>query len=360
MGPNRMLPYVEGARNCIRFANVQEREEVLILAEPDAELAAIEVISLCCRENEANVLVLYKEKTEFGREISPVIAEAIKAADTVFDLGYPIAHTKAGVIANMDYGTKIIMVRSDAELFTTEAAKFPLDLWYTMGRLMHRRIRENPSLRITDSKGTDFRMEIDPRCVGGFIGPIPLEPGIAVPGYVGPFPPGTTLWGDMKYSANGEIFLDGAYDFGNIAEPIKWTIENGWVVDFQGYGAKALSDLARRSQNANRFGKMGFGMNPKVIANFDAPSPQLRAARLFYSTRRAGTFFCSMGSDALMGGKDWSPQVPIYAILLEPTVFLDDEIFIENGHLRVLEDPSIREKAREFGDPRKLLEMIGS
>jgi hypothetical protein len=82
-----MLPYVEGARNCIRFANVQEREEVLILAEPDAELAAIEVISLCCRENEANVLVLYKEKTEFGREISPVIAEAIKAADTIWTTG---------------------------------------------------------------------------------------------------------------------------------------------------------------------------------------------------------------------------------------------------------------------------------
>lgn len=360
MAINKILNYLTGARNCVKFANVQQGENVLILAEPDAEFETIEALSLCCKERDADVFVLFKEGAEFGKDISPVIAESLKASDTVFDLGYPVAHTKAGVIANMDFGTKIIMVRPDAEVFATEAAKFPLDLWYAMGKLMHRKIRETPHLRIIDKKGTNFTMEIDPRCVGGFIGPVPLEPGIAVPGYVGPFPPGTTLWGDMKYSANGVLFLDGAYNFGKIPEPIRWTVKNGWVTDFQGYGASTFLELVRRSKNANRFGKMGFGMNPKVIADFDSPTPGLRAAKLFYSTRRSGTFFCSMGSDALMGGKDWSPQVPIYAILLQPTVFLCEEIFIENGYLKILDDPLVWEKAKEFGDPRELLGTIGS
>ncbi len=360
MSINKIFDYLEGARNCVTFANIQQGEDVLILAESDVEFATIEALSLCCKERKANIFVLFKERAEFGAEISPVIGEALKAADTVFDLGYPLAHTKAGVIANMDFGTKIIMVRPDAEVFATEAAKFPLDLWYEMGRLMHQKIRGNPILKIVDDKGTNFSIDIDPRCVGGFIGSVPLEPGIAVPGYLGPFPPGTTLWGDLKYTATGVLFLDGAYSFGRISEPIKWTVKNGWVTDFEGYGANTFKDLVRRSKNANRFGKMGFGMNPKVIPDFEGPTPQLRAAKLFYSTRRAGTFFCSMGSDALMGGKDWSPQVPIYAILLKPTVFLGDEIFIENGHLEILDDPHIRKKAEECAEPKDLLGMVES
>lgn len=354
-----MLDWLDGAENCLTFGNVQAGEQVLLLAEPGVDMRGLELLSLCARQRGAHPTVLVRERSGLAQPVSPVVAAALQAADMVYDFGYPIVHTREGWLANVDYGTKILIVRPDAAIFGSPAARFPLDVWYTIGAASQRRIRQAGAVRVTDAKGTDFTVRMPPGTVGPYIGPKPYEPGPAVPGYLGTWPPGTTVWGDIDYTTDGTICPDAVYTFSRLEPPMTWTIEGGYVTEIKGgLPARTLQELIRGVQNGNRVGEMGFGMNPKVSLVLDASTPTERAARVLAASRRAGTFFLAMGGNIIVGGRDYSPQPPIYALLTRPTVFAGDEPIIEDGHLRVLEDTAVREVAAGTGDADAVLSYL--
>ena len=346
---------MDGGRNCIKFSNVRRGEQVLLLAEPGVEQLGLEALTIAAKEVGADAFVLWKDKLVFGRPLAGIVFEAMKAADMVFDFGYPTVHTKEGWLANVDYGTKNLIVRPEAEVFASPAAKFPVELWYEIGKICQRRMREAGRVRVTDANGTDFSMRVRPGGIGAYIGPRPYEPGPAVPGFHGTFPPGTTVWGDIDYTANGTICLDAAYSFPRFDPPVRLTVEDGWVTRIDGPQADALRQLVDSVHNANRLNEMGFGMNPKVSLNFEAPTAGARIGRVLGGTRRAGTFFYGMGGNILLGGKESCAQPPIYSILTKPTVFAGDTLLVDNGHLVVLDLPEIQEFASRFGEPRQVL-----
>jgi len=79
--------------------------------------------------------------------------------------------------------------------------------------------------------------------------------------------------------------------------------------------------------------------------------------------RRSGTIHIGLGAtrnpetrDVLMKGTSGLPrgQHRDWQIYF-PTLILDGEVFVEKGHLTVLDDPEIRRLASKFGDPDQLL-----
>ena len=89
------------------------------------------------------------------------------------------------------------------------------------------------------------------------------------------------------------------------------------------------------------------GLNPKTrMAN----APQ------FERERAAGT--CYLGVDGTPDGKIDRSQ-PGYAhldvIFDTPTVYVDDTLMVDRRKLLLLDDPTLHDVARKFGDPKRLL-----
>jgi len=338
---NELAQLTHGALNCVRFGNVKAGEHVLILAEPGADDAVIEAISIAAKGAGGVVSVLVKEPTPIGVPLAPPVAAAIQAADLVYDLGFPTVHSEAGFLAAFDHGTRNLIVRPEAGVLASEAARFPLEIFFLLGKRTQARIRKQPSVHVVDDKGTDFHIEAVPGAVGPYIGPLPYEPGPAVPGYIGTFPPGTTVWGDLNCSANGTLVLDAAFSFEAPGESIVWKVKDGWIVEIDGgREAAAIREAIHGRPNANRFAECGFGLNPKVsLAPGTAQSVAARVSTVLSWTRRAGTFFVGMGGNTLMGGRDASTVVPIYGVLKRPTVAAGAEVLIDAGRLTMLDMP---------------------
>lgn len=328
-----LLPLVAGADNCVRFANVTAGEQVVLLAEPSTSQLVIDALATASASRGASVSVLVKEPTPLGTPLAAPVAAAMKAADMVFDLGYPTVHSEAGFVASFDYGARNLIIRPDPAALADEAARWPIEEFYALGRRTQALLREKATVRVTDPNGTDLTMAVLPGAVGAYIGPVPYEPGPAVPGYIGTFPPGTTVWGDLDCTANGRLVADAAYHYPRLSTPVAFTIENGWVTKVEGgHEASVIWGLTEGIVNANRLAECGFGLNPKVSpAPPQASSAAAAASSVLAWTRKAGAFFFAMGGNTLMGGKHRSALVPVYAIVTRPTLTIGDQVVIEDG-----------------------------
>ena len=338
---NEMARLAPGAINCIRYGNVQSGESVLLLAEPGTDEHLVEAISFAAKTVGANVCVLVKEPTPYGRPLAPVVAAAIKAADMVYDFAGATAHTEAGFLATFDHGTRYLAVRPESDTLLRESALLPNELLYHFGSRTQRIVRENPVLHVTDPKGSDFRVEPIPGSVGGYIGPLPYEAGPAVPGFLGSFPGATTVFGDLKYTANGRLMLDAALTFDAPSEPIVFTVRDGWVVDVSG-GPEAVLiwETAQQHHNATRLAECGLGLNTKVpLRPGTSRLETARRATVVSWTRRAGTFFVAMGGNQLLGGTDRSSATGIYGLLTRPTISAGDVTIVKDGRLVMAEEP---------------------
>ena len=171
------LPYelLQGARNCVRFGNPSPGDLAMVLAEPTSDEHVVGALAEALREIGATVHVLVKEPTPLGEPLSPVVGAALRAADLVFDLGYPTVHSEDGFYASFDYGTKNLIVRPEAVALMSEAARYPIELFYEMGRRTQAQLREERTVHVTSESGTDFRMSVEPGAVGAWIGERPYR-----------------------------------------------------------------------------------------------------------------------------------------------------------------------------------------
>ena len=338
-GPAPIPALDEGARNCARFGNVRAGEEVAIIAEPGVDEAVVDALAIAMKDAGARVSILVKEPTGQAQPLSAVHAAVLRAADAVFELGVPSAHTEAGFLAGFDYGTRQLALRPSREVLASEAARFPVEIFYELGRRAQRLLRSERRIHVSDDRGTDLAMELEPGSVGGYIGPVPYEPGPAVPGYLGSFPPGSCVWGDVNYSITGRVAFDAVYEFPAPREAVVCEIDKGWMTSIDGGAeAEAIAALVFSTKNAHRVAECGFGLNPKVPLTAPGVGEDPRATIVFW-TRRAGTFFLGMGGDTLQGGKDASAMSPIYGFLRAPTVTVGDTVLMSGGRMAWLDQP---------------------
>ena len=349
----------EGARNCARFGNVQPGEEVLIVTVPGGDDAMVEAIREASEELGGRVATLATLPRAQGENLSAVHVAALMAADMVFELGPPSAHTAAGFLACFDYGTRQLALRPDRRLLASAAARFPAELFYELGRRTQALLRANRDLHLTCELGTDLRMTVTPGAIGGYIGPRPYEPGPAVPGYLGSFPPGSCVWGDVGYTATGRIVLDAAYRHPSPSQPITVTVERGWVTAIEG-GPEAdeIAEIVFGAANANRLAETGLGLNPMVDLEWDEHGAGDPRATIVFWTRRAGTFFIGIGGDTLQGGRDASTVSPVYGWIRRPSLRAASKQLLAGGRLSWLHPPDaeLLEFAERHGGTRWLSE----
>ena len=106
-----------------------------------------------------------------------------------------------------------------------------------------------------------------------------------------------------------------------------------------------------------------FGVNPKIRSN--APLDQKPIPN--ESERRSGRIHIAIGNRPLRG-KLWEEMKDVKrpykgshldGFLVKPSLYINDEPIIKDGHLTVLDDPEVIKIAKKYGDPKELLTEAG-
>jgi hypothetical protein len=356
----RVTELLPGARNCVKgLANIQPGDNVLILVDNTdfADPLVVEAMAIASREAGADVVCAISREFEPRVEQPPeIIKHAYLGASAVFHITPHEAtiHAKAARIGILEYGMKAIPIIANTEaLMASEWARFPIDLYWAIMRKVHNQIQAGKSIRVTSPGGTDISAGVNAAHGMGFFKQITGIPGPLDQGDGGfcMFPTGVYGFHPLP-PAEGIIVYDALLGFkGILKEPVKLTIEDQWITKIEG-GEEAtwLQNLitemkSKGVDDADYFSEIMWGVNPKASI---VDGLQMIDAREGQLTRRAGTLHFGIGK----GGRGFHWD----GILVKPfTVLIDGEPLIKDGRLVALNDPDIRELAKEFGDPDKIL-----
>jgi hypothetical protein len=247
------------------------------------------------------------------------------------------------------------------EALQTEQASFPIDL---LSVILLKTAACYPSvggtqIKVTDTRGSDLQIDLGPDYIKHHLtqsrwrGQLTTE----LPGsYVHYLPThGPNLYdclteGPESTAINGMLYPGWGVGFDRpFASPVGLLFEKNKIVEVTGSGPDA-EDL--RILLSAPLIELGCGFNPK------APRKRIYPA----GSNSPGAMH--FGIDSLTPGDLLLDRMPLRPhdaghfdlVSLDATVTFDDKLIVDNGFLVSLRDDEVVEKAREYGDPKVLLE----
>ena len=353
----RIMDAMQGAKVCcIDYGNVKKGGKVLILTDTKADQRKTEVVACVCREVGAEVTIIVMEVRELPNQEPPrAVVEAMKASDIVFaNLFYTVSHTNARFEA-MKTGTRYMgMYDSSIDALASEGARFPAEIIFAVTKKVAEQWWNGKTIHITCDKGTDIRAKItDPaNNLAGWEGcccPLGEKPylgkdkenfpEVGYRGLFGNFAGGFGVVGMWpNWTAEGVIYFDCAHTFpGRLKTPVKYTVEKGRVVKFEGDPEQVRfyeRILERFGPNAAHLAEFMIGLDPKARIYLDDPTHM-------EAHRHAGCLHCAIGQ-SVDAKRSVSPGIHLDNLIIEPTIKIDNQICVDKGKLMVYyEDPDI-------------------
>jgi hypothetical protein len=349
-------PLAEGARIFVEdWAKVKPRERVLVLADDTTDAGVARAVLDCARATGADVtyVEMAKPDTAWG-EPSEVVLGAMKQAQKCLSLAL-VYHDRRTTIARREHGMAMFFLLPPVpSTLLGSAAAFPIELCTEIGRQCARRLRAASRLRVTSARGTDFSADLDPRnCTadpggwleawdaGRVVGTTPGEGSNT-------FPPGVVLAYPTPGSVEGVAVFEHHVGVGPVATHLAVRYENGRCVEAQGEGAEKLAALLAGHEHATEVAEIAWGTNPLQTLSLATERNPIDAER------HSGTVHVGIGPSPIFGSRTTS-RLHLDGLVIRPSITLDGEPIMEDGHLLVLDLPEVRELARRFGDPAELL-----
>ncbi len=350
MQPMKLSRMMEGTRNCcVNWANVKRGEEVLVITDTSCDFDNAEAISAACNEVGANVTTVIIPQQELPNQEPPAsVAAAMLKADIIFaPLNYTISHTDARYAANaagVRYMGMYASTTTDA--LASEGARFPAEIIFAVTKKVADQWCGGKRITITCDKGTDVVGDIrdpDKNVVGWQTTVAPMgESQFGAGSWLnkfGNFAGGFGVVGVWpEWSANGVMYYDAAHTFkGLLVTPLKFVIKDGYVVEMDGDAEvvnffKALPD--RFGPDALHIGEFMIGLNPKTRIYLDN-GVHMEAHR------HAGALHTAVGM-SVDRDRTVNPGIHLDQWIHHPTIYIDDDICVEKGKLRVYyDDPEI-------------------
>ena len=352
-----MLQAMPGVRNVIHLVAPQPSETALILTDWESDPSVAQAVMLECASKGVEHALLYSMEADLDRDPGArSTGRAMAAADIILGVfDSPMPHSRQRTAA-LRKGSRYLHLLAQAEALSSAGAAFPLPVIFALCRKLFDQWQAGRSIRITSETGTDLTAKIvDPSYVVG--GPMhPLEPGTfevfeGGTGDVG-------LW--PAWTGDGVLVFDGLGAFREsfpLDERVRVTVREGRAVAVDGHPvlARRLNELLQAHPDANHLGELMICLNP--AASLDRG---LREA-----TRHAGCLHAGFGysidiykdprdrtslkEPSVYLEIDGKPFALVDNLILKPTVYIDNQLCVENGRLLALEDPEVRDLLVEAG-----------
>ena len=313
------MDLIEIAQNILRDClDAKQGEEVLIVTD-DSRVDIAQALyegagNLGC---EAMMMVM-KERELNGQEPPKAVAEAMKAADIVIcPTAKSLTLTNARIRA-AEAGTRVATMPGITEKMFSQGA-----MTADYGAV------ERLTARITGmlTACRTARIEKD-----GCVLTLNLEgrkgvpsPGVyRKPGQCGNLPSGEAYIAPLEDGADGEMIIDGSMvGIGKLASPLHVVVKNGKLQEVTGDKSENLDILLANERNAT-IGELGIGTNEAAVLN----------GVILEDEKVYGTVHIAFGTNTSFGGVN-KADCHMDGIILEPTLYLDDEMIIDKGRFVV-------------------------
>lgn len=338
---------MEGVHNCVvNCAGVQRGESVLIVTDTLSEERIVQALACACKERGADVVTIVMKPRDWPMQEPPdLVAEAMRHADVIFTpIYYSISHTRASIIARLEYGARYINLPTlSMNSLKSEAARFPAPVISKIYEKVHEIWGRAKTIHITAENGTDVRGKILSKFYTGGMPHFPMQEGefLAFGGAMGIY----GMWpGGEEGDANGEMYFDAAHMFvGKLEVPLKYVIRKGRVVEVEGgKEAEHFRNIVKNVPNGDHLAEWMIGLNPKARIILDQDVTHVEAHR------HAGSLHTAIGNSKVLGGTVYA-NVHLDNFIIAPTMTFDGTVLVDKGKLLVLDHPEVQKVASEYG-----------
>jgi 2,5-dihydroxypyridine 5,6-dioxygenase len=351
-----MSELVERARIFVeQWAKVEAGERVLVLADDETDREVAHAVLVAARATGADVTFIEMPRPDSAwAEPSEVVLGAMKHAQKCLSLAL-VYHDRRTTVARREYGMAMFFLLPPVpSTLSGPASYYPIELCAEIGRQCALRLRASREIRISSRRGTDFCALLDPRnCTadpGGWLEA--WDPGRVIGRTPGEgsntFPPGVVLAYPDPGSVEGTAVYEHHVGVGPVASHLAVRYENGRCIAAQGEGAEKLASIVAGIEYATDVAELAWGTNPHQTLTLGTERNPIDAER------HAGTVHVGIGPSPIFGSRTTS-RLHLDGLIVKPSIFLDGEPVMKDGHLLVLDLPEVREVAARFGDPDELL-----
>ena len=311
------------ARTALDTCMALKKDETLLIVTDDNKRKIGEALYAVGQELAKEVLMVTMPPAEVnGQEPPQNVAKLMAAYDVVIcPTTKSVTHTDAkrnacaqGVrVATMPGITEDMMARTlkaDYELIAERTYKLSAIL--DAGKVA----------RITTKLGTDLTMPIEG------IKAISSTGLVREKGMGGNLPSGESFLMPEEGKSNGVIFIDASVaTIGKVSgAPLKVTIKDGFAVKFEGgpEAQKLESALSAFGKEGMNVAELGIGTNHEASIT----------GQILEDEKVMGTIHVAWGNNVSMGGT-FNVGVHIDGVVLEPSVYVDEQKIMEDGKLLI-------------------------
>lgn len=296
---------------------IKKRETVLIVTD-DNKLEIAAELEKAARSLSNEVLVMrMRPRSRHAEEPPKAVAEAMKASDVVImPTTMSLSHTEARKKA-CKKGARIVSLPGvTLEMFQEGGMTADYNVVKKISQKVAEMLSNSKEIVIKTQSGSSFRASLRGRKGVADTGIYRKK------GSFGNLPAGEGFIAPLEGESEGRLVFDGSFaGLGVLNKPLEIGVEGGRVVRVSGDKGK-LKRLIRKYRNADAIGEIGIGTNPKarIIGN------------VLEDEKVLGTVHIALGDNHTFGGKIRA-EVHLDGIIKNPTVWLDDMLFMDGGKL---------------------------
>ncbi|MCP2504700.1 MAG: aminopeptidase [Candidatus Poseidoniaceae archaeon] len=313
--------------------DIRRGENVLIVCDPTTGDIGQALHEAANERSDRVLLIVMPKARHHGEEPPPPVANLMRQQQVVIaPTRYSLTHTRA-IRQSLRGGARVAtMPGMTNEMFSRGGMSADFSLIKQKISDLGSYFRRRRIVKVTSEQGTNVTFEV------GWREWKLDDNGICNrPKMLTNLPAGKAFIMPREGTMNGTVVIDGSWESNLVDEPITFVIENGMVMDVKGgtiaatirqeFGEAAKRLRAKERENVWTVAEFGFGMNPQARLS----------GNVLEDEKRLGTCYFSVGDNTALGGTS-SVGIHIPGVLKNPSVWLDDTLFISKGEFVLWND----------------------
>jgi leucyl aminopeptidase (aminopeptidase T) len=302
-------------RECL---GVKEAEEVLVVCNPATQHLGERLREEAAAAGGDALLAVISERASHAAEPPRTVAEAMSVADVLIaPTVQSLSHTAARKRAS-ENGARCATMPGATEDMVARVMSADMEGLRRKGQAVADALDRASEARITDSNGTDLRLDLSGRQA------IPDAGELTEKGAFGNLPCGEGFISPKDGS--GTLVVDGSLaGIGLADEPVELVVEGGHLTSARGgQGMTFMELLTEHGEDGTNIAELGVGTNEKAKLTGETLEDE----------KILGTIHVAFGASAGIGG---TVQVPVHldCVVMKPTLELDGEAIVRDGDLLI-------------------------